>query len=684
MNHKSIKALSKYQAHTSEYSSLVVFGVGVFLLLILLCVHIIQGQAELDVATVITAIFSPDDSAAHNIVRYVRLPRSSIGVVVGAALGMAGVLLQTVTRNPLASPATLGINAGAYLAVTATVIFAPGIFAWSPVLMALGGGLLAALLVYAIASAVKVTPIRLTLAGVAVSLALAALSAALLLLYENETTGLFFWGAGSLVQTDWSGTIYATPRVLIGAVLALLLAKPLDVLLLEDEVARSLGARVQLTRFVSCLVAVFLAAVAVSVVGPIGFVGLVAPHLVRLMGYRQHQTLLLGAALWGAVVLVGADIVAQQVTTNLSELPAGCVTALIGAPFLIWLARSSEHTRSEKTPTSSLRVDLHHLTYPVVLWVAILLLLIALVVGLLLGDIDFSFGQIIDTFRGSGTALSERVVFNLRLPRLLVAVVAGAALAVSGLLLQGVVRNPLAGPEIIGITSGASFGVLTILVLVPNAPIEAVPVASFVGAFAAFGVVYFASWQGGISPARLALVGIAVSAFCSAGINLLVVSAKLQVAQALVWLAGSTYARQWDELWRLLALPLVLLPLAWLLSRWLDLMALGEDLPRTLGIRLQQARGISIAIAVSLAAAAVSTVGTISFVGLIAPQAARILVGYRHRHLVPITAILGAILVTVADTIGRAALAPREIPSGLVTAIIGTPYFLWLLLPKRR
>lgn len=662
-----------------------VFGVGVVLLLILLFVHVIQGQAGLDVATVVTAIFSPDNSAADNIVRYIRLPRSSIGILAGAALGVAGGLLQTVTRNPLASPVTLGINAGAYLAITITAIFAPGIFAWSPVLVAFVGGLLAALLVYAIASAVQVTPIRLTLAGVAVSLALAAFTAALLLLYENETTGLFFWGAGSLVQTDWSGTIYTAPRVLIGAVLALLLAKPLDVLLLRDEVARSLGSRVQLTRFISTLIAVFLAAMAVSVVGPIGFVGLVAPHLVRLMGCRQHQLLLPGAALWGAVVLISADIVAQQVTTNLSELPVGSVTALIGAPFLVGLARSSERLGSEKTANSSLQVKTsHYLAYPVVLWGAILLLLIALVAGLLFGDIDFSLDQIIDTFQGSGTALSERVLFNLRLPRLLVALLAGAALAVSGLLLQGVVRNPLAGPEIVGITSGAGFGALLVLVLLPNAPIEALPVASFVGAFAAFGVVYLASWQGGISPARLALVGIAVSAFCSAGINLLVVMAKLRVAQALVWLAGSTYARQWDELWRLMALPLLLLPLAWLLSRWLDLMALGEDLPRTLGIRLQQARGISITIAVALAAAAVSTVGTISFVGLLAPHAARLLVGHRHRQLVPIAALLGAILVTVADTVGRVALAPKEIPSGLVTALIGTPYFLWLLLPIRR
>ncbi|MBE9125217.1 MULTISPECIES: Fe(3+)-hydroxamate ABC transporter permease FhuB [unclassified Coleofasciculus] len=665
----------KFPSTVARSSSQFVFIA--LLLLILLAIHITQGQAELDITTVVTAIVSPDNSIAHNLVRYVRLPRATIGIIAGAALGMAGVLLQTVTRNPLASPATLGINAGAYLAVTAAAIATPALLAQSPMIVALGGGLLAAMLVYGIAASVQVTPIRLTLAGVAVSLVLASFTALLQLFYENEIAGLFFWGAGSLVQTDWSGTVYAAPRVLVAAITAMLMAKSLDVLLLGDEMARSLGQRIQLTRFSATLVGIVLAAVAVSVVGPIGFIGLVAPHLGRLMGCRQHRLLLPIAALWGAVVLVGADVVAQIVTGNLSELPAGSVTALIGAPFLIWLVRTSKSMESGTTGERSLGdKSSHRLPYPVLLSVAILLLLCALVAGFFLGGTLVNWQQLLS---GNSTPLSQRVLLHLRLPRLLVAVLAGASLAVSGLLLQGVVRNPLAGPEIIGITSGAGFGAVFVLVLLPNAPIEAVPVAAFIGAFAAFGCVYLAAWRGGISPARLALVGIAVSAFCSAGINLLVAIAKLRVAQALVWLVGSTYARSWDELWRLLAFPLILLPLAWLVARWLDLMALGEDLPRTLGLPLQKARAISVAIAVALAAAAVSTVGTVSFVGLLAPHAARLLVGCRHRQLVPIAAILGAILVTVADIIGRIALAPREIPSGLVTAMIGTPYFLWLL-----
>jgi iron complex transport system permease protein len=656
---------------------------GSILLLVLLLIHLTQGQAKLNFGIVLEAILSPDNSDAHNLIRYLQMPRAVIGVLAGIALGIAGVLFQTTTRNPLASPTTLGVNAGAYLAVVAGTIFAPKLFAAAPVLVAFAGGLLAALLVYAIAASVQVTPIRLVLAGVAVSLTLAAFTAALQLFYENETAGLFLWGAGSLVQTDWSGTTYALPQVLIGAAVAMLLTRTLDVLLLGDEVARSLGQRVQLVRLLAIAIGVFLAAVVTSVVGAIGFVGLVAPHIVRLMGVRQHLFLLPGAAIWGAVLVIGADVAARLMTTNVSELAAGSVTALIGAPFLIWLARQTKRPDSGATSDRALRVDWRTPSYPVLLGIAVLLLLAALIVGTAFGDVYLSLPEIIQSLTGNGSGFSRQVLFDLRLSRLLVGMLAGASLAVSGLLLQGVVRNPLAGPEIVGITSGAGLSVLLVLVLVDNAPVTFVPIAAMFGAFAAFGVVCAASWQDGLTAARLALVGIAVSAFCSASTNLLVVQARLQVAQALVWLSGSTYARSWDELRQLIAWPLILLPLAWGVARWLDIMALGDDFPKVLGIQLQQARLILLAIAVALAAAAVSTVGTISFVGLVAPHAARLLVGSHHRKLVPLSALLGAILVVVADTIGRTALAPKEIPAGLVTAMIGTPYFLWLLWQSR-
>lgn len=678
----SIADLKKGSIAPLLSASIAIAG-GLLLLMLLAIAHLAQGEIEIDLLTVLGAVFAPDGSPNAQIVRSLRLPRSAIAVMTGAAWGMAGVLFQTVTRNPLSSAATLGINAGAYFSVTAALIFVPQWFDRSPVGVALAGGILAAALVYAIAAGVHLSPLRLTLSGVAVSLALASLTAILQVFYENQLSGIFLWGAGSLRQTDWSNAAYAAPRIAIPATFALLLSKNWDILLLGDDVARSLGQNLQKTRMICTAIAVFLAALSVSVVGPIGFIGIVAPHLVRLMGCRSHWTLLPAAAIWGAIVLVGADICALQFSAGFGEIPVGTTIPLVGAPFLIWLVGKNERLDRGSSPARSSSHQGRSYPYPALTLAAIGLIFVAAIASLSLGTLSSSPGKFLALIAGNASELYTWVVFELRLPRLVVSLLAGSSLAVSGLLLQSVVRNPIAGPEIVGITSGAGLGVCFVLVLFPGASVEAVAIAAFVGAFAVFALVGAIAWRSNLSPTRLALVGIAVSAFCTAGINLLVVVAQLRVARALVWLAGSTYARNWEDIARLSPWPLVLLPLAWVFAPWLDLMALGEDLPRLLGVQLQKARALAIAIAVALAAAAVSTVGTISFVGLVAPHIARLLVGSRHRQLVPLAALFGALLVAVADTLGRIVVAPAEIPSGLVTAAIGTPYFLWLLWRSR-
>ena len=190
-------------------------GVGLALLVALILIHVAQGQADIQPAMVFEALVAPNDSTAHAIIRHVRLPRVTVGILAGAALAMAGVLLQTVMHNSLASPSTVGVNAGAYLALVVATMFAPAALDLSPLFIAFGGGLGAAMLVYGLAASVSATPVRLTLAGIAVAFTFAALTAALQLLYENETAGLFFWGAGSLLQTDWSGVSYAWPRLAV-------------------------------------------------------------------------------------------------------------------------------------------------------------------------------------------------------------------------------------------------------------------------------------------------------------------------------------------------------------------------------------------------------------------------------------------------------------------------------------
>ena len=653
---------------------------GLLTLLVLTLIHIRQGSAQLSTSTVFEALFFPDGSTQHQVVRFARLPRVAAGITAGAALGIAGVMLQAATRNPLASAATVGVNAGAYLAVVAATVFAPSLITFSSTLVAFGGGLLAAALVFLLAAGSESTPTRLALAGMATTISLGSVTTVLLMFNEYTVTGLYFWGSGSLVQRNWQNVTGAWPWILaIGLVATLTQGRRLDVLWLGDDVATSLGQNVRLTRFVTVAIGVLLAAFAVTVAGMIGFVGLVAPHLVRLAGIRRHSVLIPLSALWGAVILVGADVAGRIVAGPMNELPAGIFTAVVGAPWLIWLARRTGGERARQGAGSAGMVSFRGADQRVVWTLTAGLLIVMIVTGMAFGDQFKSFATLRDVITGRASALDTDFVTNQRLPRILVSAMVGAALSVSGLMIQGVVRNPLASPEIVGVAPGAGVGALAVLIAFPDIPLAWLPLAAAGGGVIAFAIVYAASWANGISPIRLALVGVGVSAACGSIITMLVVKSGFTMVTALSWLSGSTYARDWDNVVQLLPWLVVLLPLAWLSARWLDVMAMGEDIPRGLGVSLERARLAVLAIAVGLAAAAVATCGTIGFVGLIGPHAMRMLISGRHRWQIPYAAMLGAILVIAADMLGRSVLPDREVPTGLVTALIGTPYFLWLL-----
>lgn len=643
--------------------------------------HLGQGAADVGLREVLGALTGDASQRAAAVTVGSRLPRLLAGVIAGAALGLAGTLLQSITRNPLAAPGTLGVNAGAHLAVVLATVTGLQLGPFSELGAAFVGAGLAAALVVGVAAGVRLTPARLILAGVAVTLMLSAVTATLMILFEQRTMGLFFWGQGTLVQTGLDGVRQAWPRLAVAGVAALLLARSLDLLALGDDTASGLGIHVRATQFLTAGVAVLLAAIAVTLTGPIGFVGLVAPHAVRLLGVRRHLPLLIGAAIWGAALLVGADAAARGVrsTALASELPAGVVTALVGAPAFVWLARRAGRTRLEAPADHGTATSSRRWPFPAVFAAALAVLAAAMVVGTVLGDLRIPLAQLGVLATGDAEDLTRRVIIDLRLPRLTVAALAGAALAVSGALLQGVTRNPLAAPSVVGVTGGAAVGALGLLLLVPAAPAGSVPLAAFVGGVLASAVVYALAWRGGGSPTALLLVGIAVAAFTTAVVAALVVGAEVRTAQALTWLAGSTYARTWTDVATLGAWVVVLLPVAWAGGRRLDLLSLGDDVPRTLGVHLQRARLAYVALAVFLAAAAVSVVGTLAFVGLISPHAARLLTGSRHHRLIPLAAVVGAALVVIADTVGRTVIAPAQIPSGLVTALLGTPYFVWLL-----
>lgn len=272
------------------------------------------------------------------------------------------------------------------------------------------------------------------------------------------------------------------------------------------------------------------------------------------------------------------------------------------------------------------------------------------------------------------------VVTTLRLPRVLIGFCVGLALALAGTITQGLARNPLASPDILGVNAGASLAAVALIVLVPSASFALVPPVAFAGALATAALIGALALRGGGAPIRLALIGIGFAAVAAALTTaILTLGRTLFAARALVWLAGSVYGRSWREFWALAPWLAVGVPAALLLARQLDALQVGDDVARGLGSRITAMRALLLLAAVTLAGAAVAAAGAVGFVGLMAPHLARRLVGPTHQGLLPTAALLGGLIVMLADLAGRALFAPVELPCGVITAIIGAPYFFYLL-----
>ncbi|WP_350241578.1 FecCD family ABC transporter permease [Deinococcus sonorensis] len=307
------------------------------------------------------------------------------------------------------------------------------------------------------------------------------------------------------------------------------------------------------------------------------------------------------------------------------------------------------------------------------------------VLALGLGAVRTPPADVLQVLLGRGDALTRQLVLELRAPRIVVALLAGAMFAASGTMLQGVIRNPLASPDIIGVGAGAGLAATVFLLAWPGAPAGGLPWAALAGAWLGFGLVLLLSRAGGgraadgLHPVRLALVGVAVASALGAVQQLVLVRAPDGLGAALGFLSGTVYGADADRLQRLLPWALILLPAALLCSRVLDVLNLGPELATSLGLRVQPSRLLCLGIAVALAAAGVTGAGILGFVGLLAPHLARRLVGGQHARLLPVAALLGAALVLAADTLGRTLLPPIEVPAGIFTTLVGAPYFLYLL-----
>lgn len=606
-----------------------------------------------------------DQLAAH----YVLFPRFAVALLVGAALGLAGTILQQVLRNPLAEPATLGISAGAHLSLAVATLWIPEALALGREWVALAGAGLSAAALLALSWRKGLSPVTVVLAGLVLSLYAGSVSGVMVLFNHDLLIGLFLWGAGFLDQQDWGMAAFLAPRLAVLAVAAALVLRPLVLLGLGEGGARSLGLSVVGARLAGLLIAVMLTALTVAAVGVVSFVGLAAPTIVGMAGARRLGQRMLWAPLCGAALLWATDALVLMAPITYRELPTGAVTAVLGVPMLLWLL---PRLRTSAPPVLSAAAQPPRASRPaLVLAGAALLLPLALWMAVAFGSGPDGWGW------SSGDDLAA--LGPWRLPRAMAALSGGAMLAVAGAMLQRMTGNPLAAPEILGVSSGAILGVI-VLMFSADAPERGAQIAAGgAGAVAVLAAMLALGRKDGFSPDRLLLAGIATSSISGVVVAVLMAGQDPRLQTLVTWLSGSTYMVGWTDGLAAVLLAMLAIGAIPFVARWLDLLPLGGGVAAALGVSPSLSRIALFSLSALLTAAATLIVGPLSFVGLMGPHLARMLGLQRAAAHLAGSAMLGGLIMLMADWLGRSVIFPYQVPAGLLASVIGGPFLLWLL-----
>ncbi|PLS02628.1 FecCD family ABC transporter permease [Neobacillus cucumis] len=306
------------------------------------------------------------------------------------------------------------------------------------------------------------------------------------------------------------------------------------------------------------------------------------------------------------------------------------------------------------------------------------------------GDMKINPLTVVKVLFGGGPEMEKLIITSFRLPRIIVALLVGISLASAGAILQGMIRNPLASPDVLGITGGAAVAVVGFLAAFSDknnaltVSITWLPLAAFLGAGLVAFLVYFLAWKNGVSPIRLVLIGIGISTLMQALTTLMMIMGPIyQASQANIWITGTVYGSNWKNVATLLPWTVIFLIISFISARSINIQELGDEAATGLGGKVQKQRFLLLMISTALIGSSVAFAGGIGFVGLMAPHMARRLVGSSFGALLPVSALLGGILVMVADLIGRTMFSPLEVPAGVFTAGIGAPYFIYLLFKTR-
>lgn len=601
------------------------------------------------------------------------LPRVVVSLLGGALLATSGLFFQQALRNPYADPTTLGVSAGASLAMIAGSMWLPALTYVRLQGVAFLGGMAALLVVTAMAWRRKLSPLTLILSGLVVNLYCGALTTLLSLFNHEAMQSLYIWSSGSLNQDNGSQVRALLLPFAIGIVGSFLLWRPLQAMSLADEIQKNTGFRIVRLRFITLFVAVLMCSSLVASVGIIGFLGFLAPTLCKLLGINSLRQRLLLAPLSGAIILWLTDQLVQNVGF-LSLFPTGILVSFIGAmALLILMPRLKDRLT---VSDNNLYLNARPLRYLRCWLAAILVLVIAgFVVSVCFNRVDSGW------LWQSGEALYH--AFAWRLPRTLSAMCAGMLLAAAGAILQRMTGNSMASPEVLGVTAGSACGVL-ITAFLPWPATPSVMISSAaVGALLTLVALMAVARKSHYSAERILLIGIVISTLFSALISFFVAGGNGRVIALLPWLAGSTWSVTASQSVASLIISLGLLALLPLCYRSLNILPLGKETGHSLGMQVAIHRRSLLVLAAVMTGCATLNVGPLSFVGLLAPHLARV-IGLRgvKQHLAG-SVMLGAVIMLLADWLARNLLYPYEIPTGLMATLLGGGYFILLLIMRR-
>ena len=595
------------------------------------------------------------------------LPRMAMALLAGGATAAATMLMQQLMRNPLASDSTLAVSSGAQTALVAATVFAPALLNYGSSAVAFAAAAAALGGVLVLSARRELQPLTVVLAGLVVSLYLGSLTGIIMLFFSEETRGVMQWGSGSLVQDSWHDSLQLLWRIAAAALVCAVLIKPLTIMGLSDTQAQSLGIPVKKVRLIALLTAAFLGASVVGFVGMMGFVGLAAATLVRQSGVRTMAARLVVSFAVGAMLLMLTDNSLMLLKHyHGTDLPAGAVTALAGAPLLLWLLMKSPPRPAFQAAADAPAAPPEPSP---VLRLLPLITAAVLAFSLLAGRYDESWRLTVDP-----------AYFAFRYPRILLAAATGTMLAITGVILQRVTKNPMAGPELLGVSAGTAFGAMAAVMLfgITSGSLW-FWLAGLASALATLGLLLLFNRKNGLAPEKVLLTGMALAALSDAAIRIWTAGGDFRVQQLLIWMSGSTYHATPAAAITVALAALALLAAVLPLQRWLALLSLDAVVAASVGVHVALARLVLVLLSAVLTALATLLIGPLSFVGLLAPHLAAML-GARSagRQLVS-AALIGAAVMPAADWLGRQIMFPYEVPAGMMATLLGGAYFMWMM-----